>query len=126
MQNVLMIVLLSLITAGTAFCQTKQNLAPLVSGTHAGICINNINGYAQCRTTFKDTLENLGIIYSAEYNGAATVAALLPTVGAVLGSILVEIWMLIKKMLLSILLTVSRTHNKIGKYLIDVLMLLLL
>ena len=61
-----------------------------------GTCVHDIKDYVQCRSTLQDVLSSLDSLHSAEYSAAATVLALLPTIGAVLGSPSAEIWILLK------------------------------
>ncbi|KAL8870544.1 MAG: hypothetical protein Q9174_003439 [Haloplaca sp. 1 TL-2023] len=60
-----------------------------------GICVRSADEYRVCYQTLEDTLENLNNLRSAEYNGAAGVLALLPTIGALLGAPTTEIWRLL-------------------------------
>ncbi|KAL8947288.1 MAG: hypothetical protein Q9222_006416 [Ikaeria aurantiellina] len=60
-----------------------------------GICIRAFSVHDVCYQTLEDTLGELNNLRSAEYNGAAGVLALLPTIGALLGAPTTEIWRLL-------------------------------
>ncbi|RYP61711.1 hypothetical protein DL771_010031 [Monosporascus sp. 5C6A] len=61
-----------------------------------GTCIHAISNYTECQNTLRQTLDNQDSLHTTEYSAGATVLALLPTVGALLGSPSAEIWMLLK------------------------------
>ncbi|KAL8713107.1 MAG: hypothetical protein Q9220_002628 [cf. Caloplaca sp. 1 TL-2023] len=60
-----------------------------------GICIRAFAVHDVCYQTLEDTLGELNNLRAAEYNGAAGVLALLPTIGALLGAPTTEIWRLL-------------------------------
>lgn len=60
-----------------------------------GICVRSQNNQSLCYESFDLTLENFDAIRKAEYTGAASVLALLPTIGALLGAPTSEIWRLL-------------------------------
>lgn len=59
-----------------------------------GICLRAGNVNQLCYQRLESTLGTLSVIRAAEYNGAAGVLALLPTIGALLGAPTTEIWRL--------------------------------
>ncbi|KAL9608031.1 MAG: hypothetical protein Q9167_007110 [Letrouitia subvulpina] len=59
-----------------------------------GICVRANNVNQVCYKTLDSTLSNLNSLRAGEYNGAAGVLALLPTIGALLGAPTTEIWRL--------------------------------
>ncbi|KAF2673953.1 hypothetical protein BT63DRAFT_422059 [Microthyrium microscopicum] len=61
-----------------------------------GLCIRKIGNDFQCYSSLQNVLaNNLNEIRKAEYSGAAGVLALLPTIGALLGTPTNEIWRLL-------------------------------
>ncbi|KAL8732301.1 MAG: hypothetical protein Q9166_002873 [cf. Caloplaca sp. 2 TL-2023] len=60
-----------------------------------GVCIRSRGDNKLCYTTLEATLKNLNLLRVGEYTGAASVLALLPTIGALLGAPTTEIWRLL-------------------------------
>lgn len=67
----------------------------IITWVNRGICIRSDNNVAICYGSFVTALNNLDPIRTAEYAGAASVLALLPTIGALLGAPTSEIWRLL-------------------------------
>ncbi|KAL8912226.1 MAG: hypothetical protein Q9171_002740 [Xanthocarpia ochracea] len=60
-----------------------------------GVCIRSKSQDRLCYETLEATLGNLNQLRIGEYTGAASVLALLPTIGALLGAPTTEIWRLL-------------------------------
>ncbi|KAL9102388.1 MAG: hypothetical protein Q9163_002454 [Psora crenata] len=67
----------------------------LASWVDRGICVRSNNNESLCYKAFDTTLKNLDSVRVGEYTGAASVLALLPTIGALLGAPTTEIWRLL-------------------------------
>lgn len=73
----------------------SQNFFQIGSWMSRGICVRSQNVDEICYTTLEATIHNLNALRAGEYNGAAGVLALLPTIGALLGAPTTEIWRLL-------------------------------
>ncbi|KAL8668466.1 MAG: hypothetical protein Q9168_006902 [Polycauliona sp. 1 TL-2023] len=60
-----------------------------------GVCIRSNGDDTLCYKTLEATLANINLLRMGEYTGAASVLALLPTIGALLGAPTTEIWRLL-------------------------------
>ena len=67
----------------------------ITSWVSRGICVRSSNVEHICYESFDLALQNLDSLRNAEYAGAASVLALLPTIGALLGAPTSEIWRLL-------------------------------
>jgi len=67
----------------------------ITSWVSRGICVRSQNNQGVCYESLDLTLKNFDSIRKAEYAGAASVLALLPTIGALLGAPTSEIWRLL-------------------------------
>lgn len=67
----------------------------ITSWVHRGICVRSDNVEQDCYDALTHALQNLDLIRSGEYTGAASLLALLPTIGAILGAPPSEIWRLL-------------------------------
>lgn len=76
-------------------CSTFDKNFRIDSWTNRGICVRANNIEDVCYIILESTLSDLTQLRAAEYNGAAGVLALLPTIGALLGAPTTEIWRLL-------------------------------
>lgn len=67
----------------------------ITSWLNRGICVRSDNVADTCYKSFDLALKNLNSIHAAEHAGAASVLALIPTIGALLGAPTSEIWRLL-------------------------------
>lgn len=67
----------------------------MISWVNRGICIRSKSDYEACYLAFDAALKQLDSLREGEYTGAASVLALLPTIGALLGAPTAEIWRLL-------------------------------
>lgn len=67
----------------------------ITSWVSRGICVRSDTFENTCYESFDIALKNLDSLRVAEYAGAASVLALLPTIGALLGAPTSEIWRLL-------------------------------
>ena len=82
-------------TVQDQFVGDAQTNFQIIDWIYRGLCIRAVDKGAQCYQTLETVLESLKALRMAEYNGAAGVLALLPTIGALLGAPTSEIWRLI-------------------------------
>ena len=82
-------------TAEDTFVGNSEALFTIASWMSRGVCVRASNDDAVCYATLDSTLSNLISLRQGEYNGAASVLALLPTIGALLGAPTTEIWRLL-------------------------------
>ncbi|KAL8833476.1 MAG: hypothetical protein Q9170_004250 [Blastenia crenularia] len=82
-------------TGADTFIGNSEKRFGIGSWMSRGICVRADSVDALCYSTLEATLENLNNLRSGEYNGAAGVLALLPTIGALLGAPTTEIWRLL-------------------------------
>jgi hypothetical protein len=90
--SILFLFLLPLAAAQNATCNVDQGSTRPGGGFDApswlrrGICVRNVETYAACRSNLQIVLSSLDSLHAAEYSAAATVLALLPTVGSLFGT----------------------------------------
>ena len=73
----------------------NPNRFSIADWVNRGICVRSDDNYDLCFKAFNDTLANIDFLRAGEYTGAASVLALLPTIGALLGAPTTEIWRLL-------------------------------
>ncbi|KAL8769229.1 MAG: hypothetical protein Q9209_004730 [Squamulea sp. 1 TL-2023] len=73
----------------------SQDLFKIYDFINRGVCIRSRGDDRLCYQTLEATLKNLNLLRVGEYTGAASVLALLPTIGALLGAPTTEIWRLL-------------------------------
>ncbi|KAF7509883.1 hypothetical protein GJ744_007394 [Endocarpon pusillum] len=76
-----------------------------------GICVRSNDVDKICYQTLEASLKHLGQLRLAEYTGAASVLALLPTIGALFGAPTTEIWRLLTIVPLGVVL---QWHSPLG------------
>ena len=67
----------------------------IVDWIYRGLCVRRVEGAEQCYQVLENVLDNLNSLRASEYQGAAGVLALLPTIGALMGAPAPEIWRLL-------------------------------
>ncbi|KAL8688028.1 MAG: hypothetical protein Q9224_004991 [Gallowayella concinna] len=73
----------------------SQDHFQITSWMGRGVCVRSHSVDLACYQTLEATLKNLNFLRVGEYTGAASVLALLPTIGALLGAPTTEIWRLL-------------------------------
>lgn len=82
-------------TEADQFVGNSQQMFSIGPWISRGVCVRQKNQDLKCYNTLLGVLSNLNQLRAAEYNGAAGVLALLPTIGALLGAPTNEIWRLL-------------------------------
>ncbi|KAL8800848.1 MAG: hypothetical protein Q9182_004868 [Xanthomendoza sp. 2 TL-2023] len=73
----------------------SQDRFQITAWMRRGVCVRSQSVRPACYQTLEATLKNLNYLRIGEYTGAASVLALLPTIGALLGAPTTEIWRLL-------------------------------
>lgn len=82
-------------TEADRFVGNSQQMFSITQWISRGVCVRQNNQDLKCYGTLLGVLDQLNGLRAAEYNGAAGVLALLPTIGALLGAPTNEIWRLL-------------------------------
>ncbi|KAI4246118.1 MAG: hypothetical protein L6R40_002070 [Gallowayella cf. fulva] len=82
-------------TAPDQYIGNSQDHFQITKWMSRGVCVRSHSNDLACYTTLEATLKNLNELRVGEYTGAASVLALLPTIGALLGAPTTEIWRLL-------------------------------
>ena len=81
-------------TGEDQYVGNAQDRFQIIDWLYRGLCVRRVQGDAQCFAVLQDVLLNLNQLRQAEYMGAASALALLPTIGALMGAPAPEIWRL--------------------------------